>query len=34
MGTLAPQQAGSSLLECSVCGRVRSEAQFLQELDA
>lgn len=32
-GTMAPC-LGSDMHECSVCGRQRSEAQFLAELEA
>ncbi|GIL51020.1 hypothetical protein Vafri_6979 [Volvox africanus] len=32
-GTAAPVKPGSTLLECNVCGRTRSEREFLRELE-
>lgn len=32
-GTMAPTAASSTVCECNVCGRRRSEAEFLAELD-
>ncbi|GLC36920.1 hypothetical protein PLESTM_000518500 [Pleodorina starrii] len=32
-GTAAPPKPGSTVLECNVCGRARSEKEFLRELE-
>ncbi|GLI62126.1 hypothetical protein VaNZ11_004662 [Volvox africanus] len=32
-GTAAPVKPGSTLLECNVCGRTRSEREFLREIE-
>ncbi len=34
LGLLAPQAAGAKTLQCNVCGALRSEADFLAELDS
>ena len=34
LGTMAPLQLGSDVAECNVCGHMRTEAEFLAELEA